>query len=166
MLDGMNRVALVTGGAERVGRAIVERLAREGYDIAFTYFHSERDAAGLCRSIARRHHRIPLAIQADFTDPQSAAGLIYESIRKRFRRLDLLVNNASAYRRGRLRDTTIKIMREVTAVHVQAPLLLCQQFERMLRKSRGHVVNMCDLLGERPWPEYLAYCAARQRWRT
>jgi len=46
-------------------------------------------------------------------------------------------------------------------VHVESPLLLCQSLAPMLRASRGHVINMVDLLAERPWPQYLAYCASK-----
>jgi pteridine reductase len=44
---------------------------------------------------------------------------------------------------------------------VHAPLLLCQRFAATLRSTRGHVINMVDLLAERPWPTYLAYCASK-----
>ena len=53
------------------------------------------------------------------------------------------------------------LMRETAAVNVQSPLLLCQKFEGLLRASRGHIVNLCDLLGERPWPQYMIYCASK-----
>src|SRR5439155_9286201 len=52
-------------------------------------------------------------------------------------------------------------MRTVAAIHVQSPLLLVQKFEPMLRVSHGHVINIVDLLAERPWPEYLIYCASK-----
>ena len=160
MAKNIRRVALVTGGARRVGRAIVERLAHEGYEVAFTYFQSEPDAAQAVES-KRRRGRSALAIRADFSEPQAAAAHVFTEFTKKFDRLDVLVNNASVYRAAGLRETTMALMREVAAVHVQAPLLLCQRFERMLRKSRGHVVNMCDSLGERPWPRYLIYSASK-----
>jgi pteridine reductase len=150
-----SRVALVTGGARRVGRAIVEHLAGEHYSVAFTYLSSEREAKELEQRING------LAIRADLTQPEAAATTIHREFAARFDRLDVLVNNASVYKPGRLRDTKTSLMREVAAVHVQSPLLLCQKFEPMLRASRGHVVNMVDLLAERPWPEYLIYCASK-----
>jgi pteridine reductase len=161
MAKNTPRVALVTGGARRVGRAIAQRLAREGYEIAFTYFQSEPEAAGLRKWVNRRRGRSAVAIKADLTEPQAASALIFDEFSKTFDRLDVLVNNASVYRAARLRETTMAVMREVAAVHAQAPRLLCKKFERMLRKSRGHVVNMCDSLGERPWPRYLIYSASK-----
>ncbi|MBC8106124.1 MAG: SDR family oxidoreductase [Anaerolineae bacterium] len=149
------RVALVTGGAVRVGRAIVEKLAAEGFAVAFTYRSSEAEATKLATQIDGH------AIRADLVDPDIASKQVHASFLTFANRLDLLVNNASVYRPARLRDTDMALMRETAAVNVQAPLLLCQKFESLLRQSRGHVVNMCDLLGEKPWPEYLIYCASK-----
>lgn len=149
------RVALVTGGAVRVGRAIVEKLAAEDFKVAVVFRSSSKEAEELSRWVGG------YAIQADLSDPESGSETIQTSFSKFSDRLDLLVNNASVYKPARLRDTSMALMRETAAVNVQAPLLLCQKFEQLLRQSRGHVVNMCDLLGERPWPEYLIYCASK-----
>src|SRR4051794_23362257 len=149
------RVALVTGGAVRVGRAIVEKLAAEGFSVAFTYRSNEAEAKKLAAQIDG------FAIQADLADPETACSQVKASFLKFASRLDLLVNSASLYKPARLRDTTMALMRETAAVNVQSPLLLCQKFEQLLRQSRGHVVNMCDLLGEKPWPQYLIYCASK-----
>jgi pteridine reductase len=73
----------------------------------------------------------------------------------------VLVNSASVYQPGRLRETDLAMMRLVAAIHVQSPLLLCKRFETTLRQCHGHIINMVDLLAERPWPEYLIYCASK-----
>ena len=73
----------------------------------------------------------------------------------------MLVNNASVYLPGNLQATDMKMMHRVYAVHVQSPVLICKRFESMLRSGGGHIVNMIDLLAERPWPEYLVYCASK-----
>src|SRR5688572_11411393 len=147
------RVALVTGGAKRVGRAIVERLAAEGFRVVFTYNSSEAEAAEVAGRLKAQ------AIQADLTDAVAAA----QYIRAAFTAdsLDLLVNNASLYEPTRLAETTPQQMRRLMAIHYESPLLLAQAFAPMLRQSRGHIVNMVDLLAERPWPQYMAYCASK-----
>jgi pteridine reductase len=53
------------------------------------------------------------------------------------------------------------MMRRLMAIHYESPLLLAQAFEALLRQARGHVVNMVDLLAERPWPQYMPYCASK-----
>ncbi len=145
------KLALVTGGAVRVGRAIVEKLSKSGFLVAFTYWNSESQANEVAKFTGGE------AIRADLTEPAGAV----EQIGKSLDRLDVLVNNASDFLHARLADTKIEQIRRLNAIHLESPLLLCQRFESKLRASRGHVVNMIDLLVERPWPEYLAYCASK-----
>ena len=152
-------VALVTGGAKRVGRAIVERMADAGYDIAFTYLSSDREAEELEHRLKRKKHRV-LAIKVDLTEP-NAAGIIAARFRSTFKRLDVLVNNASLYQPSSLHQASIDQFTRFWTIHVWNPLALCREFEPMLRAARGHVVNMVDLLAEKPWPEYLAYCSSK-----
>jgi pteridine reductase len=158
--SGEKRVALVTGGAKRVGRAIVEKLADEGFDVAFTYLSSEPEAASLEHALRSRVGRA-MAIRADLTRPESEVPAIADAFRQEFTRLDVLVNSASLYAPADLAQTTLDLSRKLMAIHLESPLLLAQSFAPMLRQSRGHVVNMVDLLAERPWPQYLAYCASK-----
>jgi pteridine reductase len=152
---GRGKVALVTGGAKRVGRAIVEKLAAEGFAVAFTYRSSEHEAQDLARRIGGR------AIQADLFQPPQAVEQIATSFAAFSDHLDVLVNSASAYLRARLGETDLALMQKLAAIHVQSPLLLAQKFEPMLRAGRGHIINIIDLLAERPWPEFLSYCASK-----
>jgi pteridine reductase len=157
------KVALVTGGAKRVGRAIVLRLVRAGYDIAFTYLTGRSEADELVE-IARFRGSLAIeamAIAADFTDPHTAVGVIQKQFAKFSDRLDVLVNNASLYEPASLDHTDLQLMRKMMAVHYESPLLLCKAFAGLLRQNQGHVINMVDLLAERPWPKYMAYSASK-----
>jgi pteridine reductase len=158
--SGTNRVALITGGAKRVGRAIVERLADAGFDIAFTFLNSEGEADDLASEL-RARGRTCLPIKADLTDPAIAVRTIHERLVEQIGRLDVLVNNASLYLPTDFENPNLDDARKMWAIHVEFPLLLCQRFAPLLRASRGHVVNMVDLLAERPWPKYLAYSASK-----
>src|ERR1041385_4532677 len=123
------RVALVTGGAKRVGRAIVEQLASAGFDVAFTHLNSAPPPIGA------------MAIRADLTDLVQTEGVARQTI-ERFGRLDVLVNSASIYEVSSLARTNPAQIKRLNAIHIQAPLLLCQRLETNLRAARGHVVNM------------------------
>lgn len=153
MGERQQRVALVTGGAKRVGRAIVERLTAEGLTVAFTYLSSADEATALATRLNGR------AIRADLTDPEAAVAHIREQFPSD--RLDVLVNSASLYEPARLAETTPELMRRLMAIHFESPLLLAQAFAPMLRAARGNVINMVDLLAEKPWPQYMAYCASK-----
>jgi pteridine reductase len=150
-----HRAALVTGGAKRVGRQIALSLAAAGFDVAIVYQNSKNEADEVIGQI-RTAGQVGLAIRADLTDP-AAPEKIAGQVRPAFGRLDALVNNASIYEPGE----TPEMMKKMWAVHVTAPLLLCRAFEADLRASGGHVVNMLDVMVERPWPKFTAYCASK-----
>lgn len=153
-------VALVTGGARRVGRAIVTHLASSGYDVLFSYLNSERHARALENELLQTGSHVE-GIQADLTDPTSAVAAIGKQLEAKFGRLSVLVNNASLYEPSDLSSATLLQSRKFWAVHVESPLLLAQRFTPLLRAANGHVINMLDLLAERPWPAYMAYCASK-----
>src|SRR5436853_6892925 len=138
-------VALVTGGAKRVGRAIVERLAAGGFDVAFTYLSSDAEAAEL-RGVLEAAGANALAVKADLTHAQRGADAITSAVAGRFSRLDVLVNSASLYEPATLEKTDLSLSRRMMAIHFESPLLLCQAFAPLLRRSPGHVVHMLDLM--------------------
>jgi NAD(P)-dependent dehydrogenase (short-subunit alcohol dehydrogenase family) len=148
-------VALVTGGARRVGRRIALALAEAGHDIAITFQNSQSNAEETIQLI-RHLGREAKAIRVDLTQP-TAAEEIHNSVLGVFNRLDVLVNNASIYEPG----DDAELSRRMWAIHFQTPLALCRVFEKNLRATHGHVVNMLDLLAEGPWPRYAAYCASK-----
>jgi pteridine reductase len=156
----MPKVALITGAAKRVGRAIALKLAREGFDIAFTYRGSEAEARDLEKQIQKLGRQC-LAIKADFTNPTLASQTVSTAFTSKFNRLDALINNASLYQPSSLQDATDEQIHNLFAIHFHTPFLLARRFESLLRQSRGHIVNMVDLLADRPWPEYLAYAASK-----
>ncbi len=153
------RVALVTGGARRVGRAIVRKLAANQFDVAFTYFSSSTEADSLRAELIAAGGRA-IAIKADFNKPPAAVDAVEAAVRD-LGRLDVLVNNASSFEAGSLAEVTPAQLQRMMAVHVEVPLLLCQRLAPLLRAGHGHVINMLDLMVERPAPGYLAYSASK-----
>lgn len=152
-----NRVAVVTGGAKRVGLAIVERLLAGGFRVIFTYRTSGAEAERLCAAHGANVH----AVKADLEKPPATIPAIVEAVQAMGGRVDVLVNSASIYEPSALSETNSEQIRRFMMVHVEAPLLLIQALAPNLRASRGHVVNMVDLLAEKPWPKYLAYSASK-----
>src|SRR5215207_1996410 len=92
MSESRDKVALVTGGARGIGRAICERLGRDGYTVVLNYLSSSSAAEETCLAIQASGSRAR-SMQADVTDPAAVRDL-FESIRQREGRLDVLVNNA------------------------------------------------------------------------
>jgi pteridine reductase len=154
----MARTALITGGARRVGRAIVERLSREGFNVVFTYQHSSAQAAELARSLDNPSLRC-LAIQVDLAALANSGQPLRAAVDS-LGGLDVLVNNASVY----LPDAALAApdaFERMFRINVTAPIDLVEWFAPSLRARRGHVVNMLDLLAERPWPRYSKYCSTK-----
>jgi 3-oxoacyl-[acyl-carrier protein] reductase len=105
------KVAIVTGSALNIGRAIALHLAREGFAIVVTARQAEHDAAETAR-LVRETGAEALVHMADITDPARARGLIEAAV-ARFGRLDALVNNASVRRQTKFADMTPEEWREI-----------------------------------------------------
>lgn len=149
--QGAGRVALVTGGAIRVGRAVAVRLAQAGLDVAITYRSSQAQAASAAeeiRALGRRCH----LIHADFEDA-AAVEHVHEQVSAACGRLDVLVNNASVFDATPLGTLTHEAFDRQMKVNALAPLMLMQKFAPMLAArhragdaaSTGRIVNFIDI---------------------
>lgn len=149
-IDG--KVALVTGGAHRVGRALVLGLARAGADVAIHYHNSADAAAETAEEVRALGHRVE-TFQADLADPDAATALA-NGVAESMGRLDVLVNNASLFESARFEDVTVEGWDRVMAVNLRAPFLLLQATAPLLRASNGVAVNIADLAGVQVWPSF------------
>lgn len=145
-------VALVTGGAVRVGRALTEGLAKAGYDIAINYHSSEGEARSAARAVEAVGRRA-LTIPADVSAPEDVDRMA-EIVRGEFGRLDLLINNASLFERAPLFDLGPEAWDRVMGVNLKGPFLTVRAHAELLQASRGRVVNLVDLSAFQPWSEY------------
>ena len=152
------RVALVTGGARRVGRAVALALADAGMDVALT-FKSHADEAAEVVHCLRRKGRRALAIEVDLARPDAAAS-VHANFTAQFDRLDTLVNNASVFEPTPIGQLTAPQFDHTMSVNARAPLLLIQKFAPMLavHEMPGRVVNFIDIhvMGQ-PLAKYAAY---------
>ncbi len=135
-----DRTALVTGGAVRIGRAIVEALAAAGCRVVVHYRNSEKQARDLVRRL-RAQGVEAWAIRADLSDPKACAGLVAAAA-KAAGRLDILVNNAAVFHKDSIRTATRRKLQDEFGANLYAPLLLLQVFARRVKK--GKVVNLLD----------------------
>jgi len=149
------KVALVTGGAVRVGRAIALTLAGAGADIAIGYRRSAAEAritVGELRALGAR----AVAIGADIGKPADARRLVAETVR-RLGRLDILVNNAAVFFRTPFAATTPAQFDRIIAVNVKGAFFCAQAAARFMRRRGGRIINIADVGATRAWPGYIPY---------
>ncbi|MDB5328345.1 MAG: pteridine reductase [Phycisphaerales bacterium] len=156
------KTAVVTGGSKRVGRAVVERLATAGFKVLFTFNHGRAAAEELVSSLKQKRIDTVNAIELDLATPD-AADRLGNIVRLALGdRVDVLVNNASLFLPD---DTatgpTAQLQRKLFEVNAFAPALIMSELTPALTVANGCVINFLDLLAEKPWPKYSAYCASK-----
>ena len=144
----MSPVALVTGGAVRIGRAITVGLAKCGYDVVVNYHSSEKAARDLEAMLTEQGREVLLA-HGDIST-QEAVEKIGRSVRERFGRLDLLVNSASTFLSTPLLEIDSEEWDYVLGVNLKGPHLTVREFAPLLEASSGCVVNIADYMGLQP----------------
>jgi pteridine reductase len=153
------QVALVTGAAKRIGRAVALRLASEGADVVVHYYKSKIEAEAAAAEVEKLGRR-SVALQADLCNVGKIQQL-FQQIGERFGRLDILVNSAANFLPASLADTTEKMWDDALDTNLKGPFFCAQAAAPMLKESRGAIVNFADIGGVLPWPGYIAHCASK-----
>lgn len=154
------RVALITGAAKRIGRAIALELAESGCDIAI-HCHTSRDQAEETAEMIRRLDRRATVLTADLADPQAAAALVGQTI-EALGELNVLINNASVYERMSLSDFSLPAWNATLALNLTAPMVLAHAaYPHLCADRNGQIVNLLDIAAERPWSDHLSYCVSK-----
>lgn len=148
------RVALVTGGARRVGAAISAAVATRGFAVAI-HFHDSEDEAQRLAERLRADGTDAQTFRADLSHPDAPAALVHR-VADHFGRLDLLVNSAANMLRTPAGEVTPPQWEEIFALNLRAPFFLAQAAaSRML--ERGVIINLADLAAFETWPAYVPH---------
>ncbi len=135
------KVAIVTGSALNIGRAIALHLAQDGFDILVTARQAEHDAKETAR-LVRETGGNALVHMADITDPAQARGLVDTAV-SHFGRLDVLVNNASVRRQTRFADMTPTEWREIMSATLDGAFYCAHAAApRIAAAGGGSIVNL------------------------
>jgi len=152
--------ALVTGGAKRIGKAIVEDLAAHGFAVAIHCNRSLAEADALAAQIKAAGGRAAV-VGADLTDMEAVGDLIGRA-EAALGPVSLLVNNASLFEDDTVQHFDWAAWDRHFAVHVKAPTLLAQNFAQALPEGKeGLVVNIIDQRVWRPTPRYFSYALSK-----
>jgi pteridine reductase len=153
------RVALVTGGAVRVGRGIVTELALAGWQVAFTFHASAAPARRLVDELTGKGYRV-FAIETDLDLAEARTALVAR-VQTEVGVLDALVNSAAVFPRTPFHELTPALLAEALRTNLEAPLFLAQACAPLLRERRGAVVNIVDIYGMFPLRDHLAYSISK-----
>ncbi|CUU41216.1 General stress protein 39 [Blastochloris viridis] len=150
----------MTGGAKRIGRAIVEALVARGYAVAIHYGQSRQQAADVADALTARGARVA-TVSADLADPAGVDALV-PAAAAAVGPLTLLVNSASEFVPDEMGDLDRAQFERHMRVNLEAPVFLAQAFARQLPEGcTGTVVNILDQRVWRPTPRFLSYTLAK-----
>lgn len=133
------KVAIVTGSSDGIGRAIAERLAQDGATVVVNYGKSADKARQVVAGIEAKGGKA-LAIQADMSKISDVGRLVKETV-KRFGRLDILVNNAGMFMFKPLAETTEEEFDRMFALNTKGPYFALQEATKVIKEG-GRIVNI------------------------
>jgi pteridine reductase len=160
MTDESAGVALVTGGARRLGARFVRALAEEGFRVAFSYHHGQTQAELLVDALEADGHEVA-AFAADLREEQECSALL-EAVEADWGPVRCLVNNAGILLDAGVDEAGVADFDASIAVNLRAPWLLSLAAGRRMRdRGRGVIINIASVGGLRPYSRHLAYSVSK-----
>ncbi len=162
------KAALVTGAARRIGRAIAERLAGAGYDVAIHASEATKADAEAAAAPLRELGQKIVVVAAELTDPNEPARIV-EAAAAALGPLSVLVNNASSFEHDAAEAIDVALFDKLIAINLRAPLLLAQHFANQVPVGKeAAIVNLVDQRVLRPTPQFFSYSITKSAlwWAT
>lgn len=158
--ENATKIALVTGGAKRIGKSIALRLAENGWSVAIHYRRSAAKAEAVAAEVRLRGGRA-MTVAADLGNEAEVQGIIPQ-VTAGLGPLTLLVNNASVFEMDKADTVTRASWDKHMEANLRAPFVLSQDFARQLPEGeQGNIVNLLD---QRVWkltPYFISYTVAK-----
>jgi glucose 1-dehydrogenase len=156
-----DKVAIVTGSASGIGRAIAVRFAQEGAAVVIDYV-GHPDVPGETEKQIAGFGGKAVAVAADVSKPDEVQNLIDRTI-EAFGRLDIVVNNAGIEKKYPFVDHPLAELQKILAINLVGPFVVSQAAARqMIRQRRGgRIINISSVHEDLPMPTNAAYCASK-----
>lgn len=155
-----SKVALITGAAKRLGAEIAKTLHSAGDNIVLHYRDSSNDAQSLCEDLNLIRPDSAVTIQADLLETSALSALITQSAQQ-WQRLDILVNNASAFYPTPIGEVTENDWDNLLGINLKAPFFLSQSATDWLQREQGCIVNIDDIHALRPLKDHPVYSISK-----
>jgi NAD(P)-dependent dehydrogenase (short-subunit alcohol dehydrogenase family) len=159
MTSMQGKHVLITGGARHLGRAIALAMAGAGARVAFTYLNSHEEAGQTLAEIQQLSAG-SLAVPCDIRSKQSVVSAV-EAAAAAMGGIDILVNNSGFFETVPFDQLTEEQWDNMYATNVRGPFLVSQQCLPLLRASRGRIIHMGSLGGEKAWVTHAHYCSSK-----
>ena len=156
----MENKVLITGGAQRIGKALVKHFHRMGWNIIFQYRSSKLEAESIKKELNSDRSESCEIIQCDFDDKVSCK-LFYEELESKMEGLTSLINNASTFYPKKLSETSHEDWIKLTSSNLYLPIFLSKFCAAELIKNKGNIVNIADIHAEQGLKNYTVYTAAK-----
>jgi pteridine reductase len=155
------KVALITGGAHRIGAAMARALHAQGMKIVIHYHTSEKAARALQEELHQVRPESVMLVRGDLNSGERLAkNLVFETTES-FDRLDVVINNASRFYPTPVSESTEAQWSDIIDTNLKAPYFLSQAAAAPLKKTNGCIVNIADVYGDRPLIGYPIYSIAK-----
>ena len=155
-----SKVALITGGARRIGAAIARTLHAEGMNLIIHYRNSGDNAKTLADELNQHRSGSVALAKADLEKTEDCSRLAQQAI-DTFGRIHALINNASAFFPTPLGEISQKHWETLLGVNLKAPFFLSQACAEALTSTQGAIINLTDIYAKRPLPKHLVYSVSK-----
>ena len=154
------KVALVTGAATGIGKAIAMEMARRGASVVINYIGKPDSAQDAVNAI-KRENGTAVAIEADVSNSEQVSRMIAQTV-SQLGHIDVLVNNAGIEKEVPFLELAEDDWDRIIAVDLKGPFLCTQAAAReMAKRGKGTVINISSVHEDLPFPGYAPYCAAK-----
>ena len=150
---------LITGGAQRIGKEIAMYFAKKGWNVVIHFNKSKKEAITLEKKILSMGVQC-ITIQADLSNSDEIKS-IFKTIKKKIGIIDCLVNCASIFENDDILSFNNKKWRSHFDVNLKAPAILCGEFAKQSRNTKGNIINITDQRVFKLTPYFLSYTLSK-----
>ena len=155
-----NKTVLITGAAKNIGAVIAEELHSCGMNVIVHYNNSEEEARELVKKLNTNRHDSAISIKADLEKEGHYIPLVNTALNFKGR-IDVLINNASAFYQTSLNNLNIKQWNELININLKAPLFISQLAAKSLGENKGCIINITDIHASNPLKDHTIYCISK-----
>ncbi|GLS84523.1 pteridine reductase [Paraferrimonas haliotis] len=155
-----NKVAFISGASKRLGAATATTLHGKGYDIVLHYHKSQDEAKALCERFNQARTNSAKLVQANLEDLDSLKS-VYQQVHDCYGRLDVLINNASAFFPTPLKTLSVDTAQQMLASNALAPVLLASYAANALSQYNGCIINLIDIHSQKPLANHVLYSMSK-----